>query len=144
MSNPLSDLFNAQVEAEKALLGALIIDAEQIKKINTKPEEFRLVRHRWIFEAMQEASSRDTWEHIYSCTIDILESRGKLKEIGGPSYLTGLIAYCDDSQRAPQYAYTVREFAMKKSLFDKANDLIKAAFSLDEPIPDDMKRMFFG
>lgn len=54
MSNPLSDLFNAQVEAEKALLGALFIDADQMKRISTKPEEFRLVRHRWIFEAMQE------------------------------------------------------------------------------------------
>ena len=143
MSNPLSDLFNAQVEAEKALLGALFIDADQMKRISTKPEEFRLVRHRWIFEAMQEACSRDTWEHIYSCTIDILESRGKLKEIGGPSYLTGLITYCDDSQRAPQYAYKVREWALKKSLFEKANELVKAAFSI-EPIPEDMKRVFFG
>lgn len=143
MSNPLSDLFNAQVEAEKALLGALIIDAEQMKKINTRPDEFRLVRHRWIFEAMQEACSRDTWEHIYISTIEILESRGKLKEVGGSAYLTGLITYCDDSQRAAQYAYTIREWAMKKSLFDKANELVKAAFSI-EPIPDDMKRVFFG
>jgi replicative DNA helicase len=143
MSNPLADLFNAQVEAEKALLGALIIDAEQMKKINTKPEEFRLIRHRWIFEAMQEACSRDTWDHIYVSTIEILESRGKLKEVGGPAYITGLITYCDDSQRAAQYAYTIREWAMKKSLFDKANELVKAAFSV-EPIPDDMKRVFFG
>jgi len=143
MSNPLSDLFNAQVEAEKALLGALIIDAEQMKKINTRPDEFRLVRHRWIFEAMQEACSRDTWEHIYISTIEILESRGKLKEVGGSTYLTGLITYCDDSQQAAQYAYIIREWALKKSLFDKANELVKAAFSI-EPIPDDMKRVFFG
>lgn len=143
MSNPLTDLFNVQVEAEKALLGALIIDAEQMKKINTKPDEFRLVRHRWIFEAMQEACSRDTWEHIFISTIKILESRRKLKEVGGSAYITGLITYCDDSQRAAQYAYTIREWAMKKSLFDKANELVKAAFSV-EPIPDDMKRVFFG
>ena len=143
MSNPLTDLFNVQVEAEKALLGALIIDAEQMKKINTKPEEFRLIRHRWIFEAMQEACSRDTWEHIFISTIEILESRRKLKEVGGSAYITGLITYCDDSQRAAQYAYTIREWAMKKSLFDKANELVKAAFSI-EPIPDDMKRVFFG
>jgi replicative DNA helicase len=143
MSNPLADLFNAQVEAEKALLGALIIDVEQLKKINTKPEEFRLVRHRWIFEAMQEACSRDTWEHIFISTIEILESRRKLKEVGGSAYITGLITYCDDSQRAVQYAYTIREWAMKKSLVDKANELVKAAFSI-EPIPDDMKRVFFG
>lgn len=143
MSNPLTDLFNVQVEAEKALLGALIIDAEQMKKINTKPDEFCLVRHRWIFEAMQEACFRDTWEHIFICTIKILESRRKLKEVGGSAYITGLITYCDDSQRAAQYAYTLREWVMKKSLFDKANELVKAAFSV-EPIPDDMKRVFFG
>ena len=143
MSNPLSDLFNAQVEAEKVLLGALIIDIEQLRKISTKPEEFRLVRHRWIFEAMQEACSRDTWKHIFSSIIDILESRGRLKEVGGPAYLTGLITYCDDSQRAVQYAYKVREWALKKSLFEKANELVKAAFSI-EPIPEDMKRVFFG
>lgn len=142
MSNPLSDLFNAQVDAEKALLGALIIDAEQMKRINTKPEEFRLVRHRWIFEAMQRACFQDTWEHIYTSTINILESQGRLKEIGGSAYLTGLIPYCDNSQHAAQYAYTIREWAMKKSLFDKANELVKAAFSFD-PIPEDMKR-FFG
>lgn len=143
MSNPLSDLFNAQVVTERTLLGALIIDPDQMDKINTTVDEFRLMRHRWIFTAMQKARSQDSWEPFYIQTINILESSGQLRELGGAAYLTSLINYCEDSQDAPRYAHALREWAMKRSLFENAQRLVKAAFSL-EPIPDDMRSMFFG
>lgn len=136
--DPMATFFNHQVDAEKPLLGALIIDIEQINKINTRPEDFRLVRHRWIFEAMKASCPVSPDDHIFTKVINVLEGQGRLKEIGGSAYLTALVTFCDNSQDAPSYAFALREWAMKKSLYDKAVEMVQAAFSYD-PLPDDIK-----
>ncbi len=82
----------ANVDAERAVLGSLLLDPDAIIKIANfiRPEDFFRERHAWIYSAMQRLSERR--EPLDFVTlVDELEREGLLEEVGGPAYITELV-----------------------------------------------------
>ena len=80
------------VEAEKSVLGGILIDTSSINLVAEflKPDHFYLLEHQLIYSSM--LTLFDKQQPIDIVTIsDQLKSEGILKKIGGNSYLSDLI-----------------------------------------------------
>ena len=79
------------VEAEKSLLGAMMLSDEAMAEILTiiRPDDFYENRHQTIFAAMAELYDQHKPIDLLTLTAK-LKSQKKLKEIGGAPYLTEL------------------------------------------------------
>lgn len=102
------------IEAEKNLLGALLLDKRAISKIATKIKigDFYEDRHNVIFEAMLSLRNID----IVSLS-DKLEQEKKLDLIGGSSYLTELMSGLISSSQVEHHADIIANHAMKRWAF---------------------------
>jgi len=76
------------IEAEEAVLGALLIDPDAIIRIATflQPKDFFLKRHAWIYEAIQTLHERRDPADLVTLT-DELERQKHLTDIGGPTLI---------------------------------------------------------
>ena len=80
------------VEAERAVLGALLIDPDAHYKVSTflRAEDYYVAKHQWMYEAMLALHERgEAVDYVTLC--DELERREQLTEIGGAAYITSLI-----------------------------------------------------
>ncbi len=82
----------SDIDAEQALLGSIMIAPYLFDDLVAvvKAEYFYRDSHRWIWEAMNHLlESEQQIDQVTLC--NALTTCGKLKEIGGPAYITGLI-----------------------------------------------------
>src|SRR5262245_42733354 len=111
MSDPIeARVLPHDLDAERATLGAVLIDPEQFPDCaeQVKPEDFYRDAHHRIFKhiaALDEAKVA-----LDALTLrDSLARSGDLDPIGGPSYLFGLTDGVPRSRNAVEYARIVRE-----------------------------------
>src|SRR5512143_2764891 len=82
----------ANVEAEEAVLGALLIDTEAVARVAPflKPGDFYRERNGTIYAARLDLHERRE-PGDFVTLVDDLTRRGQLERVGGPAYLTSLI-----------------------------------------------------
>jgi len=124
-------LFSA--DAEKAVIGAVLIDPRIITKLDIQPEDFYLIRNQYIYDAMQSIKSANQDIDIVSVS-DLLAKRGKLEEIGGAAYLMATVAQTPSSYHAETYAQTVIDCSRRRRIVKTAGELATAAYNLEEPV----------
>ena len=114
----------ADERAERALLGALLIDPEAISSIASivGSSDFYRSRHGRIYEAILALYERRQSSDYISIAAE-LESSGQLELIGGTAYLTGLINSAPTSINAESYARIVERCALMRSLINAANEI---------------------
>src|SRR5262245_35003809 len=113
-------------EAEEAALGAILASPNAYFAVAAflKPDDFFILRHRYIWEAMNRLNDRS--EPIEYLTVaQELKDAGHLAEIGGPAYLTQLINNTPTSVHAEVYGRLVERAATRRRLM-AASDEIKA------------------
>lgn len=138
----------ANVEAERAVLGSLMIDPDAIIKIANflRPEDFFRERHAWLYEAMYALNERR--EPLDFVTlVDELERRSRLADIGGPAYLTDLIASTPTALYVDHYARIVERTAVLRRLIASAGKIAEIAYdeSLDvDEVVDRAEQIIFG
>jgi replicative DNA helicase len=116
------------VEAEEAVIGALLIDPDvYIRVDNLTPKDFFIERNGWIFRAIQEL--RGNTDLVVLC--DELERRNQLEEIGGPAYLTSLINRTPSSFGAEEYARIVERTSLLRQQIHLAGEVARAAYAAD-------------
>ena len=121
-----------QRDAEAALLGSVFIHPDVFLEVSDtlQAEDFYLQRHRWIWEAFNSLQDRHSpLDFITLC--DELERSGKLQEVGGPAYLTGLINEVPTALHASEYARIISEHAVRRRMLAAANMLAKNAYRED-------------
>lgn len=134
-------------EAEEAVLGAVLINPEVYYEIAQflRPEDFYIVRNRWIWEAFMRLNERRT-QIDYLLVIQELEQQGQLLEAGGPAYVTSLLAQTPTSLHAVAYARIVEENAIRRRMLAAANEMARMAFdqrrSVDTLIDEAEKSVF--
>lgn len=115
------------LEAEEATIGAILIDPESLAEVSLKPDDFYLVKHRWIWQACKALEEKR--EPVDLLTVqEELARRGHLVEIGGPAYLTRLITLTPTAFNVHAYAALVSEFAIRRRLVSSASAVAKLAF----------------
>jgi len=124
---PESDPIPYSKEAEEALLGSAIIDPAILLTTKVSPADFYVHKHRWIWEEMITLSRAGMTPDLVMLA-EALQRRGRLVEIGGPAYLTGLANKTPSSLSSDNYAKIIKSDAVRRAVLGKARALTMAAF----------------
>ncbi|MEN2997846.1 MAG: replicative DNA helicase [Brevinematia bacterium] len=115
------------IEAEKACLGAIIIDNERISKIIDilREEHFYLDKHKDIFRAIMSLYENKE-------PVDIITLQNKLKELGkfdevSVSYLSSLLDIIPTTTNVEYYARIVYEKYILRSIIKASSEIIDIA-----------------
>ena len=113
------------IEAEKSVLGSIVLDKESINKIADflSADDFYLHAHQIIYEAAVKLYEKNE-------PIDLLSLSNKLKEsnvldvVGGASYLTSLVNSVPTAAHIINYAKIVNQKRTLRDLIDSAHHII--------------------
>jgi replicative DNA helicase len=131
----------ANLDAERAVLGSLMIDPDAIVKVASflRPEDFYRERHVWLYQAMLTLNERR--EPLDFVTIvDELERHGQLEEIGGPAFLTELISNTPTALFIDHYARIVEREAVRRRLISAAGKVAELAYDDSQEVADVIDR----
>ncbi|MDE0143107.1 MAG: replicative DNA helicase [Caldilineaceae bacterium] len=119
----------ANVEAEQAVLGSLLIDPDAIVKVSTTLRDVDFYRepHQWIFGALLALHERREPADFVTL-VDELERNERLEEIGGPAYITQLINSTPTAIYVDHYARIVERTATLRRLIGAANQIAELAY----------------
>lgn len=123
------------IEAEVAVLGALMIDENAIVKIADflAPDDFYRTAHKTIFEAMLKLYEKQ--EPIDALNVAaVLRDQKKLEDIGGQSYLADLVGSVASASNIVSYGKVVRKKATLRRLIVAAGDISDLGQSEDEDV----------
>lgn len=117
------------IEAEASLLGAVLIDPEAIIKINdlVSEDDFYRPSHAEIYKAMRELFEVRSPIDLVTLT-DNLESKGRLADIGGVSFLSSLAESLPTSAHVVQYAQIIRQKATLRRLLSASSKVAELAY----------------
>ncbi|HCG76948.1 MAG: replicative DNA helicase [bacterium (Candidatus Ratteibacteria) CG_4_10_14_3_um_filter_41_18] len=123
----------ANIEAEQALLGSMLLEEEARNKAieEVSPDDFYKESHCKIFKAIT-----GLFEKNESCDLVTLTNRLKsdqvLEKIGGSSYLTKLIDVVPSAANIEHYIKIVRDNFILRQLIKNSNKIINDAYQSDD------------
>lgn len=126
------------LDAEKSLLGSLLISKEAINKVVDflKPDDFYNRSHQIIYEAaLTLFEKRDNLDIL--TLSNKLKEMGKLEEAGGVGYLTSLATSVPTSAHISTYARIVQRKKTLRSLIEAAHHIIGLGYKEE----DDVERL---
>lgn len=120
------------LEAEKSLLGALILESGSLPEIMTMigPGDFYEPRHQEIFRAMVSLYDKHQPIDLLTMTSELKAGR-KLKSIGGAAYLTELSNYTPAATHAKAYAEIIEKTATRRRLIKAGTEIANKAYQED-------------
>jgi replicative DNA helicase len=125
------------IEAEKAVIGSILIDNESLNKVADIliPESFYEVRHQVVFEYMLILYKDSKPVDVLTLTA-ILKKQNKLKQIGGSAYLSEIISQVPTSANVVEYANIVKESYIRRKLIGFGAKLDESARKEDKQLED--------
>lgn len=137
------------IEAEQALIGGLMLNAQAWDKIADVivGEDFYRKDHRLIFAAIARLVEGGSPCDVVTVS-EYLDSRGELEQSGGLEYLATLANETAGAANARAYAKIIRERSMLRALINAGNEISGNAFASDgrtaAQVLDDAERMVFA
>ena len=131
----------SNLEAERAVLGSLLIDPDAIIKVASflRPKDFYRERHQLLYEAM--AKLNDNREPLDFVTlVDQLERDEKLEEVGGPAYIADLISTTPTAMYVDFYARIVERTAVLRRLISAAGQIAELAYDESQNVEEVVDR----
>ena len=127
----ISQLMPQNVEAEEAVLGAILVNPRCLDKVisTLKPEYFYKPAHRYIYEAILQLTNRNEVIDIVSVS-DTLNINQKLELVGGRAFINDLSLKCIHTANVKYYADMVEEKALKRSLINAGSEIITSGYDL--------------
>ena len=144
----LSQLMPQNIEAEEAILGAILVNPSCMNKIveHLKPESFYKPAHRYIYEAMLQLynSGEDKTIDIVSVS-DFLNVNQKLELVGGRAYVNDLSYNTITTANVEYYVKIVQEKAIKRSLINAGSEIVSAGYDVNpvEESLDQAEKLIF-
>lgn len=140
MSPVASTMFDVPphaLEAERTVLGALLLDPEAIIKISDflKPEDFYDPTNRLIFQAIFQL-------YLAHEPIDFVTVSNKLandkavQQIGGSAFLAELASSVPTSSHVYQYGQIVKAKALHRSIIEAGRKITGIGYEMERPIPE--------
>jgi len=135
------------IEAEKALLGCILIDPEAIYKVADiiSPEDFYKPAHQIIYSAILYLFERREAIDVLTVTNRLREME-ELDKIGGPSYLFELINSAPTVMNVVNYAKIVKDKKARRDMIQAAFEIQRLAFDEDknpEELIDEVESKIF-
>lgn len=135
-------------DAEKTLLGALLIDREAINRVVDflRPEDFYHRNHQHVYEAVLSLFEKRDAIDVLSVS-NVLAERGVLADIGGVGFLTSLAGAVPSAAHAATYGRIVQKKRTLRSLIDVAHEIVGMGYREDEDtetLLDEAERKLFA
>jgi len=135
-------------EAEEAVLGAILINPDAYYDIAQflQPDDFFIVRNRWIWETFTRLHETRTPIDFLTVTQQ-LEEHNQLQEVGGSAYIMALINQTPTSLHAEAYGRIVEDNAIRRRMLASANELAKLAYNRQQTVDtllDEAEKSIFG
>lgn len=123
------------IEAEKSLLGCLMIDKNAILKVVDflQAEDFYRGIHQEIYRACRELFEKGEPIDLLSVS-NRLKEKGILEEIGGNSYLTELINTVPTASHVLNYAKIVQRKRILRDLISASQEIEQIGYNETEDI----------
>lgn len=134
MALALDRLPPQNLEAEQAVLGAMLIEREAALKALEilEPEAFYREAHRHIFEVVAHLVDRN--EPVDVVTVaEELRRRGVLEECGGAPYVTGLANAVPTAANVEYYARLVEDRAILRRIITVTREIAQRAYEAAQP-----------
>lgn len=125
------------IEAEQAVLGAILQDNESLMKSIEILEEknFYKEAHRKIYSVMLDLFERSEPIDLLTVTA-ILRKRNQLEKVGGASYLSNLLESSPTSANIVFHAKLVREKAVLRDLIKTSTEIISQSYEGSDDVEE--------
>ncbi len=129
MSSVVAKLPPHDLEAERSVLAAVLIDPDAIVKVTEflEPESFYQPKHQLIFEAMRDLYEKREPIDVITLTAQ-LKKKKQLTKIGGASELAELSNILSTAANVVNYAKLVQEKNVKRRLISLSSEMSELAF----------------
>src|SRR3989339_1557367 len=136
------------IEAERSVLGALMLDKDAVIKIANlvRLGDFYRDDHNIIYEAMMELYEQREPIDVLSLS-NRLEEKKQLDKIGGSSYLTELVNSVPSSSNIAHYAKVVQKKSTLRKLIITASEIVELGYREEEDVEkilDSAEQKLFG
>ncbi|MCP6720244.1 MAG: replicative DNA helicase [Patescibacteria group bacterium] len=121
------------LEAERSVLGSLVLDKNAILKVVDviQPTDFYHPNHQKIYESVLDLFEQG--EPVDLLTVSSrLKEKHQLKEVGGANYLTELINSVPTAAHVIPYANIVREKRVRRDLIRISSEINEEALEQDD------------
>ena len=127
----------ANVEAERSILGAILLDNLSYNQAaeHLRAEDFSLDSHRRIYSRMVDLAESSRPIDMITL-IEELDRRKELEAIGDVGYVSGLLDGVPDRPSIEHYIKIVRDKALLRGLIHAANAAIARASEQADPAED--------
>ncbi len=120
------------LDAERAVLGGLLIDADALPRAREllSPADFYRTAHGLVFEAMVALFERNEAVDLLTL-VRHLEASGQLEAAGGAAYLASLAGGVPTAANVVHYARIVKEKATVRRLIETATGIAGRAYEYE-------------
>ena len=134
-----SQLMPQNIEAEEAILGAILVNPSCMNKIveHLRPESFYKPAHRYIYEAMLQLYNNSGDNIDIVSVSDLLNINQKLELVGGRAFINDLFYNTITTANIEYYSKIVEEKAIKRSLINAGSEIVAAGYDLN-PIEESL------
>ena len=122
------------IDAEKALLGSIIIKSESIFDVleSINENSFYSDKHKIIFKAMIDLFQKNEPIDLLTLSAE-LKNKKELDAIGGEAYLAELSAIVPSAANIEYYTKIVSEKAIKRHLIEASEKINEFGYNEEEP-----------
>ncbi len=136
------------IEAERSVLGALMLDKNAIIKIADliTSEDFYQPSHSKIFNSIYELFNKNEPIDILSVT-NKLKNKKQLNDIGGSTYLSELISGVPTATHIAHYAKIIRDKKVLRDLITTSSEIAEKVFGSQkdsDSILDEIEQIIFS
>ncbi|MFA5730032.1 MAG: replicative DNA helicase [Candidatus Paceibacterota bacterium] len=112
------------IEAEKSLLGSLMLDKEAITKVADilHSEDFYKNKHQYVYQVVEDLFARGEPIDLISVSSKLKE-RNQLENVGGTAYLTELINTVPTASHVMTYAKIVQKKRILRDLISAGTEI---------------------
>jgi replicative DNA helicase len=123
------------IDAEKSVLGALMLDKDAIIRVANliRLGDFYKDIHNLIYETMLDLYEKREPIDVLSLS-NRLEEKGQLDAIGGSSYLATLVNTVPSSSNVSHYAKVVQKKSTLRKLIETASEIVELGYHEEEDV----------
>src|SRR5918997_2832872 len=134
-SEPATQTLPQNIEAEAALLGALMIDNRLVEDVQLKlrSDHFFEPLHGRIYDAILRMTDRNMVANPVTLR-PLFEGDEAMKEVGGPAYLAQLTGSGAAIIGARDFAQQIYDLALLRALIGVGRDLVESALDTSEEV----------
>jgi replicative DNA helicase len=127
------------IEAEQAVLGAMLLQKEAIGKVLSliREDDFYKPAHQKIFRTILKLFEKNEVADLITVTEE-LQKQNLLEEIGGANYLTDLVDSVASLANVEAYSKIIKDKSILRNLIDKSTQITEACFTAAEENIDEL------